>query len=108
MLIDIIIGLLLGGVAFFIPAWFTGNAEHGGIESKDDERAQFIKSKAITGSWIFMLIFFIFMSISGFFGLSINIPFVYEHQSLFYLTLLIISYFVYYLIYSRRLSGDAK
>jgi len=112
LLVKLIVPFLLGLIAFFIPAWFAGNKEYGGVETKDDERSQLIKQKAIAGSWIFMLILFIFSTVLDFFDLSKgplkNIPFAYEHPSLIYLILLIASYFVYYLIYSRRLSSNEK
>lgn len=112
LLVKLIVPFLLGLIAFFIPALFTGNKEYGGVDTKDDERSRLIKHKAIAGSWIFMLILFIFSTTFDFFNLNdgplANFQFASDHPSLFYLILLIASYFVYYLIYSRRLSSNEK
>lgn len=112
MLVKLVVPFLLGLIAFFIPAWFTGSKEYGGVETKDDERSQLIKHKAIAGSWTFMLILFVFSVTFNFFDISKgplkNIPFAYDHPSLVYLILLVGSYFVYYWIYSKRLSGNEK
>jgi len=112
LLVKIIVPFLMGLIAFFIPALFTGNKEYGGVNTKDDERSRLIKHKAIAGSWIFMLILFIFSTTFDFFNLSNgplgNFQFATDHPSLFYLIILVCSYFVYYIIYSKRLSSNEK
>ncbi|MGP4078197.1 hypothetical protein [Halobacillus sp. K22] len=104
------VSILVGVIIFLIIGRFTGNEEYGGINKSDDERSQLIKQKAIVGSWTFLFIVFVINIIFRFFnlntGLLKNAPF--NHPELFYLLLLIGSYFVYYIIYSRRLSGNAK
>ncbi|MGP4070341.1 hypothetical protein ACTWP7_17195 [Halobacillus sp. B29] len=80
------------------------------MNKSDDERSQYIKQKAIVGSWSFLLIVFFINIVFSVFdlrsGFLKNDPF--NHPELFYLLILIGSYFVYYLIYSRRVSGNAK
>lgn len=109
LFIKLVVPFLVGVLAFFIPAWFTGSKEYGGANTKDDERTRLIKHKAIAGSWTFMVILLVFSVAFDFFNLGQgplkNIPFAYEHPSLVYLVLLLASYFVYYLIYSKRLSS---
>ncbi len=93
-----------------IIGWFTGNEEYGGVNKNDDERSQLIKQKAIVGSWTFLLIVFVVNIIFNFLDLRKgpikNAPF--NHPELFYLLLLVCSYFVYYWIYSRRMSENGK
>src|SRR5690625_2561848 len=102
----------MGLIAFFIPALFTGNKEYGGVNTKDDERSRLIKHKAIDGILLFMLILVIFSNAFDFFNLSNgaleNFHFDTDHLSLFYLIILVCSYFVYYIIYSKQLSSNEK
>ena len=112
LFIKLVIPFLLGVAAYVIPPFFTGTKEHGGVNPKDDERSQFIKQKAIAGSWTFMLLLFVFITTLDFFKIGKgpfgNFQFGFEHQTLFYLIILIASYFVYYFIYSKRLSSNEK
>lgn len=104
-IIQLAIAMSGGFIVFLIVGWFTGNKEYGGVETNDDERAQLIKQKSIVNSWILLLIMLIFNVIHDFIG-SGSLTF--KHLPLFYLFLLVGSYFVYYWIYSRRLSGNEK
>ncbi|WP_231378686.1 hypothetical protein [Virgibacillus sp. CM-4] len=100
-----IVPLFVALVIFLIIGWFTGNKEYG---AKDDERSQLIKQRAIVGSWIFLLIMLVINIIFNFFGLRTGLlkgaPF--NHPEIFYLIILVVSYFIYYRIYSRRLSSN--
>lgn len=112
MLVRWTVPFLVGIIIFLIIGWFTGNGKkYGGKITKDDERSQFIKQKAIVHSWTFMLILLVMNSIFDFFnltnsGLLKNTRF--DHPTLFYLIILIGSYFAYYLIYRIRLSSNEK
>ena len=96
----VVIGLGGGLAIFLIVGWFTGTKEYGGAETKDDERSQLIKQKSIVSSWIFLLIILIGNVVYDFVGSG---PLRFNHLSLAYLLLLIISYFVYFWYYSRRM-----
>lgn len=112
LLINLVVPFLTGAIIFLIVGWFTGSKEFGGVETNDDERSILIKQKATGGSWTFMLGLFIFSVVYDFFDLSKgalkNVPFAHEHPSLIYLIILVVSYFVFYWIYSRRLSSNEK
>lgn len=110
--IKIIVPLFAGLLIFFIVGWFTGSKEFGGVETKDDERLQFIKHKAIAHSWVFMFVLFILNAVNDF--LNVNKEtlkkkvFFYEYPSFVYLIILIGSYFVFYFIYHRRFSSHEE
>lgn len=110
MLIRWIVILVAVLIMFFVIGWFTGNKGYGGSSKNDDERSQLIKRKSIVGSWTFLLAVFFINIIFDFFdlrtGMLKNAPF--NHPELFYLLILVGSYFVYYFIYSRRKSGNKK
>ncbi|MFC7319794.1 hypothetical protein [Halobacillus campisalis] len=110
MLIEWAVSITVGIIIFLFIGRFTGSEEFGGVNKSDDERSQYIKQKAIVGSWTFLLIVFFMNIVFNFLDLRTgflkNAPF--NHPELFYLLLLVGSYVVYYLIYSRRLSGNAK
>lgn len=110
MLIKAVVPLLIGLIIFFIIGWVTGTNEYGGVETKDDERSQLIKQKAIVSSWLLLLMFLIISFVFDFFNLHDErlelVPFVYPE--LLYLLIAVISYFVYYWIYSRRMSSHEK
>jgi hypothetical protein len=105
-----VVPLLVGLIIFFIIGWATGTDEYGGVKTKDDERSQLIKQKAIVSSWLLLLMFFIINFVFDFFNLNDErlslVPFVYPE--LLYLLIAVISYFVYYWIYSRRMSSNEK
>ena len=107
MLVRWIVPFFVGLIIFLIIGWFTGKKEYG---AKDDERSQLIKQKAIVGSWTFLIMVFVINIIFDFFDLRTgpvnNVPF--NHPELLYLLLLVGSYFIYYWIYSRRLSSNEK
>lgn len=107
MLIGAIVPLLVGLIMFFIIGWTTGNKEYGGVETKDDERSQLIKQKAIVSSWVLLLMFLFINFLFDFFNINQVAPKL-EYPELFYLLLLVGSYFVYYWIYNRRLSTNEK
>jgi len=107
LFIKVIVPFLAGLILFFIVGWTTGNKEYGGVETKDDERSQLIKQKAIVSSWILLLMFLFINFIFSFLKLNRVIP-NWEYPELFYLLLLVGSYFVYFWIYNRRLSSNEK
>src|SRR5690625_3281177 len=110
MMIRTVVPFLIGLVLFFIIALITGTDEYGGVETKDDERSQLIKQKAIVSSWLLLLMFFIINFVFDFFNFNDDrLAMVqFEYPGLFYLLVAIISYFVYYWIYSRRMSSNEK
>ena len=91
-LIRAVVPFLVGLIIFFIIGWVTGTDEYGGVKTKDDERSQLIK-----------FVFELFKLNDERLAL---IPFVYPE--LLYLLIAVISYFVYYWIYSRRMSSNEK
>lgn len=106
-----IIALLCGIVLFLVIGWFTGDSdEFGGVDTKDDERSKMIKQKAIVSSWVLLLIILITGFVFDFFNLNdprlANIELAYPE--LLYLLVAVSSYFIYYWIYSRRLSSHEK
>ena len=104
------VSVLVGFSLFLIIGWFTGDKEYGRGSKTNDERSRFIKQKAIAGSWIFLLTVFVINVILNFFDLRTgplkNAPF--NHPELFYLLLLVGSYFVCYWMYSKRISGKRE
>lgn len=109
-LIRAVVPLLVGLIIFIIIGWVTGTDEYGGVKTKDDERSQLIKQKAIVSSWLLLLMFFVINFVFDLFNLNDErlalILFVYPE--LLYLLIAVISYFVYYWIYSRRMSSNEK
>lgn len=101
------VALIVGVLIYFIFGWVTGTEEYGGVNTKDDERSQLIKHKAIVSSWLLLLLFFIVNFTFDFFNLNngrlAQVEFAYP--SLFYLLVAVVSYFVYYWIYSLRMSS---
>lgn len=110
MLIKIVVPFLVGIIIFFVIGWMTGTDEYGGVKTKDDERSQFIKQKAIVSSWLLLLMFLVINFVFDFFNLNDErLAMVeFKYPELFYLLLAIVSYFVYYWIYNRRMSSNEK
>lgn len=110
LLVKWAITFLVGLVVFFIIGWITGTDEYGGVKTKDDERSQLIKQKAIVNSWLLLIVFFIINFVFDFFNLNDErLAMVeFEYPGLFYFFIAIISYFVYYWIYSRLMSRNGK
>lgn len=92
---------------FFIIGWATGNEEYGGVGSKADERSQLIKQKAIVSSWVLLLGFLFVNFIFDFFNLN-RVELELKYPELFYLLLVVGSYFIYCWFYNRRLSSNEK
>lgn len=102
-----IIPIFVGLILVYSVSWFTGNKNYSGVETADDERSQLIKMKSIVGSWVFLLVILLIRFVIDLFNLNqstITIKF----PELLYLILLVSSYFVYYWVYSRRLSSNDK
>ncbi|MGB7459342.1 MAG: hypothetical protein WA887_00510 [Carnobacterium jeotgali] len=110
MFIRWIVTLAVGVIMFFINGWLTGNNEYGITSKKNDERSQLIKHKAIVSSWLLLMMFFIIDFIFNFFNLDNNRLAMVEfnYPELFYLLIAIVSYFIYYWIYSRKMSSHEK
>ena len=110
MLVKLVIPFLVGLVIFFIIGWVTGTDEYGGVKTKDDERSQLIKQKAIVSSWLLLLGFFVINVIFHFFHLNDErLALVqFKYPELLYLLIAMLSYFVYYWMYSRRMSAHEK
>lgn len=107
MFVRWVVPFLIGIILFWVIGWLTGDKDY---DAKDDERSEFIKQKAIVRSWVLLIMFFIINFVFDFFNLTDErlalVPFVYPE--LFYLLIAIISYFVYYWIYSKRMSSSEK
>lgn len=110
MFIRWIVTLAVGVIMFFINGWLTGNNEYGITSKKNDERSQLIKHKAIVSSWLLLMMFFIIDFIFNFFNLDNNRLAMVEfnYPELFYLLIAIVSYYIYYWIYSRKMSSHEK
>lgn len=105
MLLGWILTPFVSLILFVLIGWMTGDKAYG---AKDDERAYNIKQKSIVGSWLLLLILFVVNFIFNFFNLrpeQLNarpLP----YPELFYLTIAIIGYLVYYWIYSKKMSSS--
>ncbi|HDX9590518.1 TPA: hypothetical protein ROX98_003560 [Bacillus pseudomycoides] len=110
MLVKWVIPFLVGLTIFFIIGWVTGTDEYGGVKTKDDERSQLIKQKAIVSSWLLLLGFFVINFIFDFFHLNDERLALVQlkYPELLYLLIAMLSYFVYYWMYSRRMSVHEK
>ena len=110
MFIRWIVTLAVGVIMFFINGWLTGNNEYGITSKKNDERSQLIKHKAIVSSWLLLMMFFIIDFIFNFSNLDNNRLAMVEfnYPELFYLLIAIVIYFIYYWIYSRKMSSHEK
>lgn len=110
LLVKWIVSLVIGLVIFFIIGWVTGTEEYGGIKTKDDERLQLIKQKSIVSSWLMLLGIFVVNFVFDFFHLSdkrlADVQF--QNPELLYLLIAILSYVVFFWIYSRRMSEYEK
>lgn len=110
MLVKWFIPFLVGLAIFFIIGWLTGSEEYGGAVTKDDERVQLIKQKAIVSSWLLLIGFFIINIVFEFLNLNDErlalVPF--KYPELLYLLVALVSYFVYYWMYNRRMSVNEK
>lgn len=106
MLIRWIVAFAVGLIMFFVIGRLTGDSDHGVTSKKDDERSQLIKHKAIVSSWLLLIIFFIINFVFNFFNLNNeNLAMVgFNYPELFYLLIAIVSYYIYYWIYSRKMS----
>ncbi|WP_374704049.1 hypothetical protein [Salimicrobium jeotgali] len=99
-----------GLVIFFASGWFTGTDEFGGVNTRDSERLKIIKQKAIVSSWILLVMVFFLSSVFEFLQLNNggwNL-FGSIKPELLYLLVAVISYFVYYWMYKRRLSSSTS
>ncbi|MCM3737805.1 hypothetical protein M3215_18940 [Bacillus cytotoxicus] len=110
MLVKWVIPFLVGLIIFFIIGWVTGTDEYSGVKTKDDERSQLIKQKAIVSSWLLLLGFFVINFIFDFLHLNDErLALVqFKYPELLYLLIAMLSYFVYYWMYSRRMSVHEK
>lgn len=102
-----IVPFLLGVLLFWVIGFLTGEKDYG---SRDDERSQYMKQKAILRSWLLLLVFLLINFVFDFFDLKDDrlalIDF--KYPELFYLFIALASYFIYYLIYRKRLSASEK
>ena len=110
MIIRYIILVLVGICLFFIIGWLTGSKEYGGAKTRDDERSQYIKQKAIVNSWIFTIIFLIINFAFDVLNLRKEPLFdeTVVYPELFYVLIAITVYFVYYWKYRKRMSSHEK
>lgn len=100
----VVLGVSL--VLFLILGKVTGSEEHG-YKTNDDERKKQIKHQAIVSSWIMLVAFFVINFFIDFFNLSDmrlnSMPLIYPE--LLYLLIAISSYFIFYVMYRKRLGG---
>lgn len=100
----VVLGVSL--VLFLILGKVTGSEEHG-YKTNDDERKRHIKHQAIVSSWIILVAFFVINFFIDFFNLSDmrlnSVPLIYPE--LLYLLIAISSYFIFYVMYRKRLGG---
>ena len=105
--------LLLGAIIIFlIPSWMIQMDNVGKLKEKNNELHQVIQQRAIVASWIFILGIFVMSAIPDLFGftkkLFHKIQSVFDSLSLVYLIILVVSYFVYYWIFSKKFSMSHK
>lgn len=110
LLVKWVIPFIFGLSMFFISGWVSGTDEYGGVKTKGDERSKLIKQKAIVSSWLLLLGFLFINFISNLLNLYDErlalVPF--KYPELLYLLIAVLSYFVYYWMYSRRMSVHEK
>ncbi|WP_175990136.1 hypothetical protein [Bacillus sp. Marseille-Q1617] len=85
--------------------WITGKKSYP-IGPNDDERKRSIKSKSIIQSWTTLLLFLVTNYLFGVF--NVNEPEVSMSDTnleLFYIILALITYFIFYLINSKKMSA---
>ncbi|PBB06278.1 hypothetical protein CKW00_04410 [Salimicrobium humidisoli] len=99
-----------GLVIFFTSGWFTGTDEFGGVNTKDSERLKIIKQKAIVSSWILLVMVFFLSSVFEFLQLNNRgwSLFGSVKPELLYLLVAVVSYFVYYWMYKRRITNSER
>lgn len=106
-MVEWIIPIFVGLILVYSVSWFTGDKNYSGVETGDDERSQLIKMKSIVGSWVFLLVILLIRFVIDLFNLNQSTTTI-KFPELLYLILLVSSYFVYYWVYSRRLSSNDK
>lgn len=102
-----IIPLFIGFFLFWLLGFLTGEKSYG---SKDDEGYQYMKQKAIVRSWLLLIVFLFINFVFDLFKLKderlalLN----FEYPELFYLILALVTYFIYYLLYQKRMTSSEK
>ncbi|ALC83716.1 MULTISPECIES: hypothetical protein [Bacillus] len=103
---NLLLFFLIPLLSIAITAWCTGSKEYG-FGPNDDERKQKIKQKSVVQSWSALVLFFITNFLIDLFHLRDerlqDIPFLYPE--LLYLIILITSYFLFYIINTRKMSA---
>lgn len=102
----IIIFLIIPILWMIIVGYFTGSKDHF-FGPNDDERQRSIKHKSVVQSWSTVLLFLFTNFLFDFFNLHderlADTPFVFPE--LFYLIILVVSYFVFLVINNRKMSA---
>ncbi len=103
---SVLIYIAIPIVWMLIVGWLTGSNEFF-FGPKDDERKQSIKQKAVIQSWATLFLFLFTNFLFDLFDLGDarldQVEFVYPE--LFYITILVLSYFVFYLVNARKMSA---
>ena len=101
--ISIVIILVFIGII----GYFTGNKESFGVGPNNDERKKFIKQKSIVQSWATILLFLLTNFLWDFFNLYDERLFdtTIVYPELLYLSILIISYFIFLIINNKKMSA---
>lgn len=99
------VSLIFGLVMFFVLGLLTGNNKWG-YDTKDDERKRYIKQRSIMNSWILLLIFLSSNFVNDILVLNNEqlAAFPIKYPELLYLIVAVLSYFISYVIYSKRIS----
>lgn len=104
---DFVLTLLVIPVIWMlIIGWLTGSKEFF-FGPEDDERKQSIKQKAVLQSWATLFLFLLTNFLWDIFDLKDarleHVEFVYPE--LVYLIILVLSYFVFYFIHTKKMSA---
>ncbi len=85
--------------------WITGKKEYP-VGPNDDERKKMIKDRSMIQSWLTLLLFLLTNFLFDRFNINEDVPSLSSaNLELFYLIVALISYFIFYLINSRKLSA---
>ncbi|QWC22533.1 hypothetical protein KJK41_20135 [Bacillus haikouensis] len=85
--------------------WITGKKSYP-IGPNDDERKRSIKSKSIIQSWTTLLLFLVTNYLFGVFNINEPAGSISEtNLELFYIILALITYFIFYLVNSKKMSA---
>lgn len=105
-MVSLILYFIVPILWLLIVSWFTGSKDYV-FKTNDDERQQQIKQKAVVQSWATLILLFLTNFLLDVFQLRderlADVPFVFPE--LLYLLVAVMSYFVFFMINTRKMSA---